>query len=391
MLIFAYMGLGDAIMMLPMLRAIRHALPHARIVALAMLPSPAHEILRLSGCVDRVDLFAFKQASVWKRLRLIARLQRERFDIVICPYTTPAPYFMRLIHSIPYRVGHVLPESSLRHPNVSYIFTHPVRLSYNDRKHETERYRLLAEVLGIKTAAFQAAFELAPRANYSERAEERMREVGIPGDALLLGVHPAVGETMPWRQWGIERLTAVLQHILDDYIHKGFTVCVVLFGSDADLPVLESMQQNLLGCAHSTCSRSALKVQSAVKTLLITPQHVCNSDDIPIEMTLAFLKKCHVLLANDGGIAHLAVAIGTPVVRIFGMTDYYGYRAIDSAHVSRHRDIWKGIPCSPCIGLGVVKRGYNLHTCGHHRCLNAITVQEVVEAVHNVVSASFGF
>jgi len=375
-LVFAYMGLGDAVMMLPMLRALKHAFPNAHLTALTALPSPAHEILRLSGCVDQIIFFPFKQASLRERWRMNSHLIKENFDLVLCSYIAPMPYFVRLVRRIPVRVGHCTPPRGWRHPRLAWLFTHPVVVSYNDRAHETTRYLALAEALGINTTAFRTAIHLAVQPTHTERARAYLRDHSIAADAVLLAVHPAVGATQPWRQWGVERFVETVTILLAEQEHHGKKSHVLLLGSDADKPLLERMSTDLRG-----------------KALIIIPDHLrqyADPHDVPLSMTMAFLRECRVLIANDGGIAHVATACGVPLVRLFGMTDYHGYKALHHEALPKvlHTDIWKALPCSPCMGLGVIKPGYNLTNCGRHECLHSISVQDVVRAARRAVEQS---
>ncbi len=45
-----------------------------------------------------------------------------------------------------------------------------------------------------------------------------------------------------------------------------------------------------------------------------------------LEPTLGVLKRCHIVIGNDSGVGHIAIAVGVPTVRIFGMTDFWGLR-----------------------------------------------------------------
>ncbi len=354
-LIFSSGGLGDAIMMLPMLRAVRQAFPNASITGLTMLPSVASEILTMSGCVDTILRFDYKNATFRVRWNMNRQLIHKNFDVALCPYTSPVPHFLRALFHIPLRVGHTKPTRGLKHPPLGHVFTNPVALTYNDRQHETERYCALAEELHIDTQPFRRDIHLHVQTSPLHRAEEYIRTHGVQSNDIVVGIHPAVGATQPWRQWGVENLIATAQHVRTTYHAR-----ILLFGSDADTALLEEMNTRL-----------------GMVGIIITPERVCKADVLPLEMTAAFLRQCALLIANDGGIAHLANACRIPTVRMFGMTDYYGYRALENIHT----DVWKALPCSPCMGLGVIKPGYNLTNCGHHNCIRHIAVEDVVEAV----------
>jgi heptosyltransferase-2 len=82
----------------------------------------------------------------------------------------------------------------------------------------------------------------------------------------------------------------------------------------------------------------------------------------------ALLERCHLLVTNDTGTMHVAAAVGTPVVALFGSTDPSTTGPWGEGHVVIRKDL----PCSPCL-----KR-----TCStDHRCMELITVDEVEEIV----------
>ena len=82
----------------------------------------------------------------------------------------------------------------------------------------------------------------------------------------------------------------------------------------------------------------------------------------------ALIERCQLLVTNDTGTMHVATAVGTPVVALFGSTDPSTTGPWGDGHVVIRKDV----PCSPCL-----KR-----ICPtDHRCMELITVDEVEEAV----------
>jgi heptosyltransferase-2 len=82
----------------------------------------------------------------------------------------------------------------------------------------------------------------------------------------------------------------------------------------------------------------------------------------------ALLERCRILVTNDTGTMHVATAVGTPVVALFGSTD----PTTTGPWGDSHTVVKKDVPCSPCL-----KR-----ICpGDHQCMDLITVNEVEEAV----------
>jgi ADP-heptose:LPS heptosyltransferase len=98
----------------------------------------------------------------------------------------------------------------------------------------------------------------------------------------------------------------------------------------------------------------------------------------PLTQTAALLSRAEVFIGNDSGLAHLAVALGTPTVVIFGPTDdrKWGITA------ARHAVVKTTTPCSPCFLFGFHK------LCRTHECITGIGVEEVWAAFERVVAES---
>jgi len=106
---------------------------------------------------------------------------------------------------------------------------------------------------------------------------------------------------------------------------------------------------------------------------LIDSDAVNHITGLPLNQLAALLKKCSLYLGNDSGITHLAAAVGTPVVALFGPTDprVWGPRG-DTVSI-----VYKAQECSPC-------RGEEMRGCVRRKCLEGITVEEVYEKVKEI-------
>jgi ADP-heptose:LPS heptosyltransferase len=103
---------------------------------------------------------------------------------------------------------------------------------------------------------------------------------------------------------------------------------------------------------------------------LIDSNAISPLNNLPLTRLAAVLKKCSLYLGNDTGITHLAAAVGTPVVALFGPTDprVWGPRG-DNVSI-----LYKASECSPCSRE-------EMSGCVHKKCLEGITVEEVYEKV----------
>lgn len=100
--------------------------------------------------------------------------------------------------------------------------------------------------------------------------------------------------------------------------------------------------------------------------------------EFALQETGALLARARVLVSGDTGVMHMATAVGTPVVALFGPTvarfGFFPYRA--PAEVLEH-----ALPCRPCTATGSARC-----PLGHHRCLEEIAAADVVAAMDRLVA-----
>ena len=92
-----------------------------------------------------------------------------------------------------------------------------------------------------------------------------------------------------------------------------------------------------------------------------------------IKQTAALMKRCNILISNDSALAHIATAVKTKVIAIFGPTNFYW----NAPYGNKHLVIRKDLPCSPCY----IEIGQTNPKCKKLDCLKLITVQDVLQEV----------
>ena len=98
---------------------------------------------------------------------------------------------------------------------------------------------------------------------------------------------------------------------------------------------------------------------------------------LPLDAVLAVLGRALLFVGNDSGPAHMAAAVGTPTVTVFGSQNPRVWRPWGAA--SAHRALSAGLPCSPCPGF----------RCGNDRqlaCLDDVTAAQVTDAAREVLA-----
>lgn len=156
-----------------------------------------------------------------------------------------------------------------------------------------------------------------------------------------------------WKKWDTDKWIKLIKRLLDN------KVMVVILGLANEWEMIRSTFTN----------RDKKPIVAAGKMTL--------------QQTAAIIKRSRLLVCNDSSLMHIAVAMDTPTVAIFGPTSHIITAPLEESHTIIRRDL----PCSPCYSLrGQVKA----ESCKHRICLESIEVEEVLNAVmdklHNGVS-----
>lgn len=352
-LIFGYMGIGDSLMFQATLSSILKHYPNASFDLIGPI-SPVIEILQRTAESQQKPFRNtitqnYKQLTVRELFALDHQLSSQKYDLVVCTYMTPVPYFTEVIRSIPFRVGHSIQEQWYK-PRPNRLFNLQVDLE-QDHTHETVRHSLLAKKLGALVGD-----DLTPRLNLTnfeiEYAEKFWKDHQLEGKTVV-GTHFGASKIQHWKKWDDERFAEVLEDLT-----RQLDPIYLLFGVEEE---------------HSQILSASKHVRERAIDLV---------GKLGMFEVAALFSKCSMMLGNDSGLGHIAISVGTPAVRVFGMSDYWGYRSLSSANT----DVFKGVWCSPCLQLGYLKP-LNVHNCGHKNCMKLIEPDEVLRATMNTLKA----
>lgn len=332
---------GDVVMSIPALQAIRSRWPNAEIVILAR-PSVA-DLYRGQGYVDRILIYENKgkHKGFWGRERLARTLRRENFDVAVLFQNAFDAAWIAWRAGIRERIGYA------RYGR-SWFLTRaiPAPAKGEAPNHETYYYLELLRRAGW--------FECLPRIDEisiavveedRQKALERLLAAGVRKDAVRIAFASgaAYGSAKCWEP---ERYAA-----LADRLIAAFDADVILFGA----PQESGMAARIAG---AMCHR-AFNFLGATEI-----------GELP-----ALLSTCQLFIGNDSGAMHVAGAVGVPVIGIFGPTDPEGTRAMTPQFTL----IREPVDCSPCF----------LRTCPiDHRCMTRISVERVFEAARVLLASS---
>lgn len=331
--------IGDVVMTLPAVAAIRKTLPQARISVLAK-PWVAG-VYRLLPDVDEVIVFAEpgRHEGLRGKLRLARELRRGGFDLAILLQNAIEAAIITRLAGIPLRAGYNSDGRGL-------LLTHSVQRTRAIRQvHQIDYYLEMVKALGGTPAGRDA--RLHPGADDAEIAEKIAGTFGIGAGRPLIGVAPGAAYG-PAKKWFPERFAVVVDRLIDEAGGQA-----ILFGSGGDRGSTAEVQRN---------ARHPL-VDIAGKTNL--------------QEAIALIARCNLFLSNDSGLMHVAGALGVPTVAIFGSTNPATTSPVGKRSVVIHRDV----PCSPCL-KPVCPTDF--------RCMELIGVEEVYAAAWKLLKGESG-
>jgi lipopolysaccharide heptosyltransferase III len=338
-LVFRTGQLGDTIVSIAAVRAIRAAHPGARLVLLTdrqrlIQTVDAWDVLGPTGLLEDVLYLPVP----WTLTDLVrARAAIRALDAERLYYLTPMPrtswqvwrdrFFFQALCGVEHIIG-------LRATPAYPVRDRGRRLT----RIESESNRLRASIAGetISAAPAPMDYRLSPSPVHRERAAEWL--AAMTGSRLIAF---APGSKMPAKRWPLERFAAAGAELLSRY-------------PDVRLLVLGGGAAEEQAAATLTATWGARSV---------------NLVGLPIWDTAAVLERCSLYVGNDTGTMHLAASVGVPCVAIFSARDNPGrWEPSGSGHIVLRREV----PCEGCV----------LADCVEHQkiCLTSIGVDEVVAA-----------
>ena len=280
-LVIDFGQLGDVVLSMPALAAVRRKFPHARITV--AVGRAAGAVVELAGVADEtlaVDRVALrdgpKALSIFRIGQLLKDVRRRRFDFVIDLHSLSETNLLGFISGARQRLYARRPTRSL-----DYLSNFRPQPPVEDRtKHAIDRYLDVLAPLGVGEVS--RVPRLPVREADSRAVEELLKKAKAGADAPLVGIFPGAGH--PSRCWPLERFAELAWMLV-----RNDSVRVVLFAGPEERPKVREM-------------KAALPPSTVVLDRLTIPQ------------LAAAAARLSVFISNDTGPMHIAAAVGTPVV-----------------------------------------------------------------------------
>ncbi|HEY8549216.1 MAG TPA: lipopolysaccharide heptosyltransferase II [Vicinamibacterales bacterium] len=331
--------LGDIVMALPAIAAIRAAHPGAHL-ALAGPAAFAPFCAAIAGVDHVVGLTGKGIRALGTHARQLAE---GRFDRAILLTNSFASALAVKRAGIPERWGY---RRDLRGPLLTRA-VRPTRPS-GESRHHSRYYLRLVEALGIPAVAGE--WTVTPPDDALSRADALLAEAGYTGGEPLVAFAPGAAYGYA-KRWPPGRVAEAIAALTADGVR------VAIVGAASDRPTARAIQSALVP------RRPSVPVVDLVgRTDLLA--------------LMGVLARSRVVVSNDSGAMHVASAVGRPVVAVFGPTDERATAPLGTHAIVRH-DVW----CRPCL----------LRECPiDHRCLRGVTAGQVVEAVRTQLARNGG-
>ena len=335
-------ALGDAVLLVPSLRALRKRYPRAEIVFLGT--SLTESFLRQFP--EYIDRFVVITIRSFLRpgyvLRFIRDVRSLACDAAIDfeQWTRFVPLILALAR-IPVRVGFRV-KRQFRH----FLYTHCK--DRNPRVHEVDNFLSLAEVLGA--ADHSRALEVKTDPAFVKDAEHELTTSGWDGKTALIVLHPGCGEHGFPREWPPSSYSEFASRI-----SKNFKAFFVVSGTEQEVALLDQVRMEI-GSSSTT-----FKISDPCRFV-------------------GMLSLASLFVSGNNGAMHLAAALRVPQVALHGPTNpgQWGPLNLNATVVRSH------CPLCPCLDLG----------SEYHRrdgyCMSQIPVAEVYQASLEILEAKTG-
>lgn len=320
MLIIRPGGIGDAVFLLPVLKALRTTYPSLKINILCenrnAEPFHAHPLL-----VDQIFLY-----HSWHDL---TSLFKHAYDVII---DTEQWHLLSAV--IASRLHAQTTIGFATRPLRSKLFDHPV--PYQTNTYELENLRtLFSSLLGNKHPLTTIDHSFETSSSLLDWATAQ-----IPASSIII----ALATSTPERRLFTEHIILLIQHILS----IGHTP-VLLGGQDVEKTAMHILHQMPPAGIINLTGKTTLKESAAL------------------------IKRSVLYIGPDSGLTHLACAVGTKVIAVFGP----GNAAQWAPRGKKHITISRHLPCAPCTVFG-----YSLPTCrGRYDCMRTIPINVILKEI----------
>jgi heptosyltransferase-3 len=336
-LVIRLRSIGDTVLATPSLHALRRFLPRARVDVL--LEDWVAPLLEGSSDVDRI--ITVKRKSKPSRLQVARKLRAESYDVVYNLHGGSTAALLTRATGARHRVGYADYAYASLHNHTAPPSS---ELWAREKTHSVEQQLALIGWTGVPVTD-RPATHLAVTPEAAARVAERLRDAGLVYGQPFALVHPAAA--FDTKTWAAENFARVVEHLAA----RG--IASVAVAAPDESKVIEAVCSN---------ARAPL----------------VGFTDLSLPELTALAARASLFVGNDSGVAHIAAAVGTSQVVVFGSSNVAHWRpwSLVAAEVVREE-----MPCAPCPG----------YTCAEFdapECIRRVSVERVTAAIERILATS---
>lgn len=330
--------IGDVLLSTPVIKAVRDVYPDSHIAF--MVRPYARDIVEGNPYLNEVIVYdkKGKEGGVVGTISFAKMLRDKKFDVAIVLHPTSRTHLIMFLAGIPERIGYDKKWGGLLTKKVPHTKQYGL-------KHEIDYTLGLLNHIGVHGGE-RGLYMPVKRAS-EDRITALFRDSGIGMDDIVVAINP--GASCPSKRWRAEKFAGVANGLAEKLGAK-----IVVISDKKDKPFGDK--------TASLIKRDCLNL----------------SGETTVSDIASVLRRVDLFISNDSGPVHIACAVGTPVISIFGRSD----RGLSPTRWAPSGDrsvvIHKDVGCDVCLA----------HNCGKgFRCLEAVNIGEVIEAAERLLSA----
>ena len=338
--------IGDVVLSFPCVRALRENFPQANIVV--AVREKAKELIK--DCKWATDVIAINNSKkrwyqkIGYQKDFFLRLRKFHFDLAVDMRTGTRGAILAFLSGARQRIGFYAADGKLWR---NKVFTHLAMPEIKVGCHMVEYNLSLLAEYGIKTENIRPVHDILVRKH--QIAAALFRKYNIPSNRPVVAIQPF--SLWKYKEWGVDKYIQLINQLISEY-----NVTVIITGSSVERARAEKIA--------GMCGNGVYNL----------------AGETSIGMLAAVLKACRLFIGADSAGVHISAAVGTPTVSIFGPAATFAWAPKGKEHCV----VQKKLPCVPC----------NLKGCqggGISRCLEELTVEEVIPVVKGQIDRLLGF
>jgi lipopolysaccharide heptosyltransferase II len=330
-------SIGDTVLTTPSLYALKRFLPHVRVDIL--LEDWVAPVLDGFACLD--NIITLKRGSTLSRARVARQLRAARYDVAYNLHGGTTATLLTRASGAGHRVGYSSYQYSRLHNHLSPSSS---ELWGRGKTHSVEQQLALFGWTGVPVTDRPAT-----RLNVNDRAAARVAErlvaEGITETTAFAVIHPAAA--FATKQWATDKFARIACELTT----RGLPVVAIT--APAESRLVDELRRN-------------------------SPAPVIGFTNLSLPEVTALLARARLFVGCDSGIAHIAAAVGTPSVVIFGSSNVAHWRPWPQAPAEV---VVEEMDCQPC-------HGYFCEKFAQPECIQRVPVERVVAAIERVLKES---